>query len=201
MLGNCNCGLAIAPIRAKEPFMNFDAPLVSIYFGILLLALYVWIWRMPVQSGALLKAFPRAVWPARVLIAISLVWFAYNLNQVDLGRFNSLKVALWVLVPVGIYLITHYIPDLLAVRGLCIFCLLAGQSVLVAVRWHGSVSQFAVALFLYAVMVKCMFLVVYPHFWIRAVKWMESDSKRRQGALLAGSGIGAILLICGLISL
>ena len=181
--------------------MNFDAPFVSIYFGVLLLVFYVWMWRMPVPAMAALKAYPRFVWPGRIFIAISVAWFAYNLNQVDLGRFNTLKTALWVVAPVGIFLITRYIPDLLSVRGLCTFCLLAGQSVLVAVRWHGTISQIAVALFVYIVMVECMVLVVYPHFWIRGVKWIEVVPKRRQGTLIAGSGIAFALFICGLISL
>ncbi len=181
--------------------MNFEAPFVSIYFGALLLAFYVWMWRKPAQSQAAMIAFPRTVWPGRVLIAISVAWFAYNLNQVDLGRFNNLKMALWVAVPLGIYLITQYLPDLLSVRGLCTFCLLGGQSVLVAVRWHGSISQTAVALFVYVVMVKCMFFVLYPHLWIRAVKWMEAEPKRRQGALLSGFAVAAALLICGIVSL
>ncbi|MDF3127952.1 hypothetical protein P0Y35_01955 [Kiritimatiellaeota bacterium B1221] len=181
--------------------MNFEAPFVSIYFGVFLLAFYGWMWRMPAQSTAALKAFPRSVWPGRILIAVSVAWFASNLNQVDLGRFNNLKMALWVAVPLGIFLITQYLPDLLSVRGFCTFCLLAGQSVLVAVRWHGTISQTAVALLVYVLMVECMFLVLYPHFWIRGIQWMEAVPQRRVMALSAGFLISAGLLICGFISL
>jgi len=180
--------------------MNVDAPLVSTLFGIFLLLFYGWMWRMPAQADTALRAYPRSVWPARILVAISFAWFAYNLNQVDLGRFNSLKVGLWVLVPVGVYLMTKFIPDLLAIRASCTFCLLAGQPVLVAVRWHGSPAQYVVALFVYILMVTCMFLVVYPHFWYRGLDWLKENPKRRPLPLSIGCALGGILLISGIVS-
>ncbi|MGA0334311.1 MAG: hypothetical protein ACO3NW_10185 [Kiritimatiellia bacterium] len=181
--------------------MNFDAPLVSICFGIFFLLFYGWMWLMPEPSDRALRAYPRSVWPARILVAVSMVWFCYNLNQVDLGRFNDLKTGLWVLAPVGTFLVIHFIPDLLAVRGLCTVALLAGQPLLVAVRWHGSPAQHAVALLIYLLMIKCMILVVYPHLWIRGIDFWTVRPGLRKKLLSGGIFLGLTMLVCGLISL
>ncbi len=181
--------------------MPTSAPFISIYFGLVLLAVYGFSFVKPKAALAAFRAFPRSVWPARVLVAVCLVWFALNLNQVDLGGFNVTKRLLWVAVPLGYYLVTTFIPDLLALRGLCTFCLLAGNSVLIAVRWHGSPAHYAVALLVYLILVKCMFLVVYPHLWFRGLNWLEAATKRLKIALGAGMGLAVVMILCGLISL
>ncbi|MEX2607623.1 MAG: hypothetical protein WD708_09775 [Kiritimatiellia bacterium] len=177
------------------------APFISLYFGLVLLAVYGFSFLKPQTALAAFRAFPRSIWPARVLVAVCLVWFALNLNQVDLGGFNVVKRLLWVAVPAGYYLITTFIPDLLALRGLCTFCLLAGNSVLIAVRWHGSPAHFSVALLVYAVLIKCMFLVVYPHLWFRGLNWLEAGTKRLKASLAAGMALAAVMIVCGVVSL
>lgn len=180
--------------------MNFNAPVVSLSFGVLLLVLYTLMLLAPTKAFNLLRRYPRTVWPGRILIAVSVAWFAYNLNLVDLGGFNYLKKSLWVLGPVAFYLIVKFIPDLLSVRGFCTFCLLAGKSVLIAVRWQEGPASIAVGLLVYAVMVKCMFLVVYPHFWIRGINGLEARPQWQKPLFLAGMGVGIGLIVCGILS-
>jgi hypothetical protein len=180
--------------------MPMTAPYISIYFGLVLLAVYGFSFVKPQTALAAFRAFPRSRWPARVLVAVCLLWFAWNLNQVDLGGFNVAKRLLWVAVPLGYYLVTTFIPDLLALRGLCVFCLLAGNSVLIAVRWHGSPAHYAVALLVYVILVKCMFLVVYPHLWFRGLNWLEAVQGRFKRSLAAGMGLSGVLILCGVIS-
>lgn len=181
--------------------MTFDAPFISLAFGVVLLVLYGWMILVPQKALAAFRLYPRSIWPGRILVTISVIWFAFNLNQVDLGGFNTLKKALWVLVPVTCYLIVTFIPDLLSVRGFCTFCLLAGKSVLIAVRWQGGPAPIAVALLIYLLMVKCMFLVVYPHFWLRGIDWMEAYPGRRKAMLFLGMAIAVALIVSGFISL
>lgn len=181
--------------------MPTTAPFISMYIGLVLLAVYAFSFLRPQAAFAAFRAFPRSVWPARALVALCLVWFALNLNQVDLGGFNVAKRLLWVAVPLGYYLITTFIPDLLALRGLCTFFLLAGNSVLIAVRWHGSPAHFAVALLVYLLLIKSMFLVVYPHLWFRGINWLEANTKRRKIWLGAGMGLAAVMIVCGAVSL
>ena len=181
--------------------MTFDAPFISLAFGVVLFALYGWTMQAPEKALAAYRLYPRSIWPGRILMAISVIWFAYNLNQVDLGGFNTLKKALWVLVPVICYLIVRFIPDLLSVRALCTFCLLAGKSVLIAVRWQSGPAPIAVALLIYLLMVKCMFLVVYPHFWLRGISWLEAKPGRLKPMLFSGMAVAVALIVSGFLSL
>ena len=180
--------------------MSNTAALVSVGLGLGLCALYAWVAFSP-SALKVLRAYPRTVWPGRILAAICLIWFARNLGQVDLGGFNSLKKLLFVAVPLGIYLITVYIPDLLPVRGLCVLFLLAAQPILTAVRWSGTPASIAVGIFVYALLVKSMILVVYPHLWIRGMDWWEDHPQARRPGLRAGMFLGLALAISGAVSL
>lgn len=180
--------------------MFISAPAISIYFGLFLLGVYAWMCLRPEASDRLLRAFPRSVLPARILVSISLVWFAMNLWQVDLGGFNGLKNLLFVAVPVAYFLVLRYTPDLLAVRGLCTFVLLSAQTVLTAVRWHGSPAHCAVAVLVYVLIVKAMILVVYPHLWIRGLNWLKASAGRRKAGLGTGMVVGAAMLLAGSLS-
>ncbi|WFB34413.1 hypothetical protein P3T73_09590 [Kiritimatiellota bacterium B12222] len=180
--------------------MNFEAPFVSIYCGVLLLALYGLCLLKPDATFSAFRRFARSVWPGRILVAICLIWFALKLNNVDVGRFNELKKALWVAVPAVFYLIITFIPDLLSVRGICLFMLLAGQSILIAVRWQEPLASYAVGLLVYALIIKSMFLVVYPHYWIRSIQKLETNLKLRKIALFSGVGMSVVLILCGVLS-
>lgn len=121
--------------------------------------------------------------------------------MVDLGGFNELKKILYVAVPIGIYLIIVFIPDLLSVRGVCVFIVLGARPLLVETRWTGTPASFAVALFVYLLLIKSMFLVVYPHLWIRSVDWWKEHPEYRIPSVAVGGLAGAALTVCGLLSL
>ena len=177
------------------------ASIVSLALGLVLAAAYVLMLRFPLRARAALEAYPRSVLPAHVLTALCLVWFAYNLWQVDLGRFNTLKNLLYLAVPAGYFLITTHLSDLLAVRGLCCLGLLAGNPLLIATRWQGNPASIAIGVFVYLLLIKCMVLAVYPHLWKRGLNWLYADDRRRHLALYAGLCIAAALTACGALSM
>jgi hypothetical protein len=178
-----------------------SAAFASISFGLLLLLLYGSLAFRPQPSIAALGRFPRTVWPGRLLTVMCLTWFAFNLWKVDLGGFNGLKQALYVAVPVSIYLVIVYIPDLLSVRGVCGLILLAAQPLLVATRWTGTPASMAVAVFTYILILKAMMLMVYPHLWIRSLRWWKDTPAMKLPALALGGAVGAVLILCGVLSL
>jgi hypothetical protein len=174
---------------------------LCILTGVILIGLYLWLWRAPRSADKALRAFPRSVWPARLLALVSVVWFGLNLQQVDLGGFNPAKRALIVLVPLGYFLLIRYLSDLLAVRGLCALVLLGAKPVLTFARWHGTPASLALVIFWYLLILKAMFLMVYPHLWIRGLTRMRDDRKLRNAGAAVGIVIGVVLLAAGLFSL
>ncbi len=176
-------------------------PLIAIALGFVLALLYGACLLRPEAARTHLLAYPRQVWPARILMLVALVWFAWNLWQVDFGPFSKFKPVLYAAVPIGWILATTYIPDLLAVRSLCCVLLLAGNPLLIETRWHGSPAQYAIGIFVYLLMVKCMVLVVYPHLWKRGVHWAYAKPGRAKTGFTGGLGVALVLLGCGLASL
>ena len=173
---------------------------LCLLIGLVLMGLYGWMWKAPGQADRLLRAFPRAVWPARVLAVIAVVWFGLNLREVDLGGFNPAKQALWVVVPAGIVLVLRFIPDLLAVRGLCAIVLLAAKPVMTFARWHGTPASLAVVILCYVLIVKAMILMVYPHLWIRGLNRLRDCPRCRVRVSAAGMLVGAALVVAGVLS-
>lgn len=185
--------------RTSNSIMPYT-PYIALAIGVLLTGFYGWMWKCPEQAHRQLEAYPRSSLPAQVLLGITLIWFAWNLWQVDFGPFSKFKNLLYGAVPLGYYLIWTYTRDLLAVRTLCFFLLLAGNPLLIETRWHGSPAQFAVGILVYLVMIKSMVLVVYPHLWKRGVRWMYASASRARTLSLSGVGVGAVLILCALIS-
>jgi hypothetical protein len=173
------------------------ASTVAILLGVLVLLDNLFLLTKPDLVREALMAYPRMKLPAQVLTAVCLVWFARNLWMVDFGGFSVLKNLLFIAVPVGWYLIVTFIPDLLAVRALCCLLLLAGNPVLVAVRWQGFPS-WVLGILIYAVMIYAMVFAVYPHLWKRGVHWMFASPQRVRSLAALGLSVSALLILSGL---
>lgn len=169
------------------------ASLVALILGILLILEAGLLWKAPDRVRGAFMAYPRMRLPAQVLTALCLIWFARNLWLVDFGGFSFLKNGLYLAVPLGWFLIVTYIPDLLAVRALCGLLLLGGNPLLVAVRWQGFPS-WVVGILIYVVMVKAMFLAVYPHYWKRGGVWLFAKPGRVRTAAAGEAAIGVLIL-------
>lgn len=180
--------------------MSNPAAIASLALGLVLCALYAWVGFLPAKALPALRAFPRKVRIGQILTGICLIWFAWNLGKVDLGPFNPLKNLLYVAAPLGIYYVLVYTPDLLAVRGVCVLVLLAGQPLLIATRWTGTPASWAVGILVYAMLIKAMVLVVYPHLWIRSLNRMEKEPKLLRSGLILGGVIGVAMIIAGAVS-
>lgn len=176
----------------------FTASNVAILLGVLVLLDNLFLLGKPALVREALMAYPRMKLPAQVLTAVCLVWFARNLWLVDFGAFSVLKNLLFIAVPVGWYLIVTYIPDLLAVRALCCLLLLAGNPILVTVRWQG-VPSWVIGILVYIVMIKAMIFAVYPHLWKRGVRWMFASPRCHRGMAALGLSVSALLILSGLL--
>lgn len=176
----------------------FNASTVAILIGVLVLLDNLFLLSKPGLAREALMAYPRMRLPAQILTAVCLVWFAWNLWHVDFGGLSVLKNLLFLVVPLGWYLIVTYIPDLLSVRALCCLLLLAGNPLLVAIRWQGFPS-WVLGVLIYVVMIKAMIFAVYPHFWKRGVIWLFAMPQRTRGMAALGLSVSALLILSGLL--
>lgn len=148
-----------------------------------------------VRAGAM--AFPRSIWPGRILAAIDLVWAAYELTQMHLGMFDAWKVHLYWLTPAAIVLCIVYLDELLSPRALGGLLLLAAGPVLDAARWHPSDWRLIVTVIAYLWIFLGLVFLLSP-WWFRrlAIRLTGSGDPlvRILGAVKAAAGIGLIAL-------
>jgi len=173
-----------------------DLSWITLLLGILALASGAAAWRMPGRVRAGLYAFPRSVWPGRILAAIDLVWAAYALSRMHLGMFDAWKVHLFWLTPVAIVLSILYLDELLSPRALGGLLLLAAGPVLNSARWHPSDWRLVMTTLAYLWIGFGLLFLLSP-WWFRriTVRIAQRDSfVRFCGAVKAAAGLGLILL-------
>lgn len=151
----------------------------------------------PARIRAGVAAFPRSVWPGRILAAIDLVWAAYELSLMHLGMFDAWKVHLYWLTPVAIFLCIKYLDELLSPRALGGFLLLLAGPVLDIARWHPSQWRLVVTVFAYVWILLGLTFLLSP-WWFRRIAvpltGAGDTAVRITGALKALFGLGLIAL-------
>ncbi|QHI68947.1 hypothetical protein [Tichowtungia aerotolerans] len=142
-----------------------------------------------------MEKYPRSVWPGRILLAIDMGWAAYAVNLMHLGGFDAWKVHLMWLTPVLIIIGAVYLDEMLSVRALGGFLLLAAGSMLDAARWHPSLWRLVITVIAYLWIVAGLFFVLEP-WWFRRVmlRFQSLPAIRTAGISKAVFGVGLILL-------
>lgn len=155
-----------------------------------------WAWTRPIRAKAMLDAFPRSTWPARLLTAADLIWASYYIYDMPLGPADPYKVYLWALCPISIVLLCVFMDDLLAPRALGGFYLLLATPVLDAARWHPSPWRLVVTVSMYIMIVFGMWLILAPYRLRHLVeRFYDTPEKiRRNSAMGVAVGLAFILL-------
>lgn len=169
---------------------------VALLLGLTALTAGAVAWRSPARVRAGLTAFPRSIWPGRVLAAIDMIWAAYALSQMHLGMFDTWKVHLFWLTPVGIVLCIVYLDELLSPRALGGLLLLAAGPVLNIARWHPSDWRLVIAALAYLWIGAGLLFLLSP-WWFRRIALFTAKNDAAihiGGAVKVISGIGLILL-------
>jgi len=152
----------------------------------------------PARYKKLIQAFPRSVWPGRVLSAVALVWAAILLNEMPMGRFDSWKTALYVLCPLAIVLVPIYLDELLSPRALGGLFLLMAAPILDAARWHPSSLSVCMSLIAYIMVVFGMMFILTPYMFNRIFSYFTRTERRCRYWAVLGVLAGAGLLALGL---
>jgi len=174
-----------------------ELSIVALLIGLLALTVGGLSLLLPARIRAGLAAFPRSIWPGRILAAIDLVWAAYNLTLMHLGMFDAWKVHLYWMTPVAIFLCVKYLDELLSPRALGGFLLLAAGLVLNIARWHPSEWRLVVTVIAYVWIFLGLTFLLSPWWFRRLTSWIAGSNDRAvriTGLIKALAGLGLIVL-------
>jgi uncharacterized membrane protein len=174
----------------------FDLAGVTLLIGVLAVVSGGAALLAPARVRAGLVAFPRSVWPGRLLVAADLAWASYELAQMHLGTFDAWKPHLYWLTPIGIGLCVVYLNDLLSPRALGGFLLLAAGPVLDIARWHESNWRLVIVVLAYLWILLGLLWLLSP-WWFRRIAQVVAGNDlvvRIGGALKVLVG-GALLVL------
>jgi len=143
-----------------------------------------------------LCAFPRSVWPGRILLAVDMAWAAYAVTTLHLGMIDAWKVHLYWIAPVCILLGSLYLDELLSVRALGGLLLLAAGPILNAARWHPSDWRLIVIVIAYTWIIVGLLFLLSPWWFKRLTQPMLRTNRimRCGGLFKALVGLGLIAL-------
>jgi hypothetical protein len=174
-----------------------ELSIVALLLGLLALTVGGLSLLAPARIRAGVAAFPRSIWPGRILAAIDLVWAAYALSRMHIGMFDAWKVHLYWLVPVAIFLCVKYLDELLSPRALGGLFLLAAGPVLNIARWHPSEWRLVVAVLAYVWILLGLTFLLSPWWFRRLTPWIAGSNDRAvriTGTVKALMGLGLIAL-------
>ena len=174
-----------------------ELAIIALFLGLLAVAGGAYSILAPAQVRAGVKAFPRSIWPGRILVAIDLIWAAYELTRLHLGMFDAWKVNLYWLTPVMIFLCINYLDELLSPRALGGLLLLAAGPILNSARWHPSEWRLVITSLVYLWILMGLLFLLSPWWFNRIASWAtgRGDSAVRiTGAMKALVGVGLIML-------
>ncbi|MBN1556959.1 MAG: hypothetical protein JW951_02295 [Lentisphaerae bacterium] len=169
----------------------------TILLGAVLCALYLPLAAAPARARAWLVRFPRSRWPGRILTAADLIWAAWLLQQMPLGRFDRYKPLLYLLTPLTYGLIIALMDELLSPRALGGLLVLVPAALLRLARWHPSPWRLVVVVLAYAMAVKGILLILAPYrFRLWSERLLSTDRACRAWGGL-GLAVGLLLLVLG----
>lgn len=171
--------------------------IIATLIGLLALACSGYTYLHSIQVLKYLSRFPRSRWPGRILVAIDLIWAACAVTTLHLGGFDAYKIHLLWAAPLCIYMAIRYMDDLLSVRALGGFLLLAAGPILGVMRWHPSMWRLVVAVLCYAWIIVGLFFLMEP-WWFRRIAQLVKTEGGLKNAAIAKGAVGLALLVLGL---
>lgn len=152
----------------------------------------------PARARSWLAAFPRSLWPGRILAAVDIVWFASYVWEAGLPWVDANRWALFLGAPILYLVIVMLVDDLLSVRAFGALLLLTAQPLLDAAFPHASAWRLVLTTFAYGLVVIGCGLVWSPYLFRKVMVERLAGPRLARGTGVAGLGIGMFLLILAL---
>lgn len=171
----------------------------SVVLSLVLVVAHVPLVAAPGRVRRMAVWFPRSRWCGWLLAAIDLIWAAWLLNKVPLGRFDVLKDYLLVLTPVAFVVVAVFVDELLAARALGGLLVLAPALILDAARWHESGWRLVMVAIAYIMVADGMLLLLSPYWFRKVVQGAMVRDGVRRGIACLGCAAGIVLVVLGLV--
>ena len=170
----------------------------SVAIGAVLAPLYLSMVLAPAAALRGGRAFPRSRVMAAILSAIAFAWGGWLLHQTPMGRFETFRQPIYLLIPLLAVLVNVFSSELLAPRALGGIMILVPAPLLAAARWHPSPWRYVMLVLAYVLVIKGIALILSPYLFRRGMQCMVKDETtcRAWGGL--GAAMALLLIVLGL---
>lgn len=138
----------------------------------------------PCRTAPIWRAFPRSIWPGRLLAALALAWAALWLMVMPLGPMTFLRRWMVLLYLVAVPAVWFLCDELLACRAVGGLLALVPSALLPAAQWHPSAMRFVPLVTGYLFAIAAMFLIAQPWHLRDLLHWGATAPSRMR--LLGG---------------
>jgi len=145
-----------------------------------------------------LKAVPRSPYATALFWGGGALWFLYvvwNISQADLVVFDSPKPFVLIFAVLALAAV-YYVPDFLAVRGLCVIALLAAWKILMGTFGeYDALQHQPVNILAYAAVVLAIYFACVPWRARDFLDWLFARAQRARALGAAMLAYGALLAV------
>jgi hypothetical protein len=169
----------------------------SILLGVALAIPQLWALAKPAEFSASLRKFPRSEMWGYVLTAIGASWFLYNLNQEAIAEFAAYKPHMLIGFGTVAVLACFFVPDYLAVRGLCVTTLMLASYSLNLTRWAESEWRLLLVVAAYIWIVISMWWIISPWRMRDFLNWITARPERLRNLAIVRLVFAVALIVLG----
>lgn len=169
----------------------------SMLLGAAIAAFQLWALIKPAEFAASVRKFHRSEFWGYLLMGIGSVWFLFNLNKEAIAEFAAYKT--YMLGGFGAIALAgcFFVPDYLAVRGLCVFLLMLAWYTLSLTRWAATEWRLVLVIWAYVVVVMSMWFVVAPWRLRDLFAWAVATPERMKRLAIARLAFAVGLIVLG----
>src|SRR5262249_37561339 len=146
--------------------------------------------------AAMLKALPRSLAATYLFFGVGAAWFLFNIWHLSAADFGDYRNLLFIGFAIVAVLSFKYVPDFLAVRGLCVLMLVAAAPLLYAayMEYDRPQRQFMVTL-VYVGIILAIWLGAQPWRLRDFLTWLFARPGRSRAIGAALTGYGLLLAV------
>ena len=183
-----NRGASSTPIE-RIPMTLFTATLITALA--LLLSGGILLWNRE-QVSSIARGLPRSRRFTILIFGIGTVWFLWkiaHLGEADFGNYRTLLLIIFAAIALLSY---FFVPDFLAIRGVCVVALLASGELLdAAFSLYDIPTRLFLVVFAYLMICVAIYLAVVPYRARDFLQWLFKTPGRPKliGGLIAFYGL------------